>query len=174
MAANVNEKTNRIYVANSGNDNVSVIDGASETVITTIPIGYAPMGIALNEKGNRVYVANRASNDVSIVDGANDTVIDVLSVGLGPIGISVNELTDYIYVADSRDDTVSVIQDELPCPDWDLNCDGRCDVIDFSYFGSHWNETGPPGWIRADWNKDGRVDALDFSGIFAAHWNETW
>jgi YVTN family beta-propeller protein len=34
----VNPETNRIYVANSGDDTVSVIDGATDTVIATVDL----------------------------------------------------------------------------------------------------------------------------------------
>src|SRR3989304_799358 len=46
--------------------------GAS--VIGPIPVGSAPIGIAVNPNANRVYVNNYSSNDVSVIDGRTDTV----------------------------------------------------------------------------------------------------
>ena len=38
----VDSVNNKIYVANPGSDTVSVIDGNSDTVIVTIPVGHHP------------------------------------------------------------------------------------------------------------------------------------
>ena len=38
----VNPNTNRIYVTNDGSNNVSVIDGASNTVVATVAVGSDP------------------------------------------------------------------------------------------------------------------------------------
>ena len=68
----VNSVTNRIYVANQcGSDptcasdgTVSVIDGASNTVIATVTVGSRPYGVAVNSVTNQIYVANICGNDV--------------------------------------------------------------------------------------------------------------
>ena len=80
----VNPSTNRIYVANEGNDNVSVIDGASNAVVATVPVGSYPLGVAVNPSTNRIYVANYCSGNVSVIDGASNTVVATVPVGSGP------------------------------------------------------------------------------------------
>lgn len=40
--------TNGIYVTNVNNDNVSVISGATNAVISTIPVGNGPFGVGVN------------------------------------------------------------------------------------------------------------------------------
>ncbi len=59
-------------------------------------------------------------------------------------------------------------------PRWDINMDHVLDALDLSVFVGEWNTSGAPGWTRSDWNRDGKVDSLDFSGIFSTHWNEMW
>ena len=54
----VNPTTNRIYVANQWSNNVSVIDGATNTVVATVPVGTCPEDVAVNPSTNRIYVAN--------------------------------------------------------------------------------------------------------------------
>jgi YVTN family beta-propeller protein len=49
----VNPLTNRIYVANNGNNTVSVIDGLANAVIATVPVGSGPVGIGVNPSTNR-------------------------------------------------------------------------------------------------------------------------
>jgi hypothetical protein len=54
-------------------------------------------------------------------------------------------------------------------PDWDINQDGRCDILDIVALGLHWGESGTPGWLRADVNKDGLVNIADVV-IIGTHW----
>ena len=55
----VNASTNRIYVANSTSSTVSVIDGASNTVLSTISgVISWPYGVGVNSSTNRIYVSS--------------------------------------------------------------------------------------------------------------------
>jgi YVTN family beta-propeller protein len=115
----VNTITNRIYVANWGSDNVSVIDGATNTVAATIPVGSGPVGVGVNTITNRIYVANWGSDNVSVIDGATDAEIDTdgnpangitrIQVGTEPQGLAVNPTTDLVYTANRLSNNVSVI-----------------------------------------------------------------
>ena len=110
----VNQITNRIYVVNEGTDNVSVIDGETDSVIATIDVGDNPEGVAVNPITNLIYVTNENDDSISVIDGTTNAVIDTIeSTQQHPIddpeGITVNVLTNRIYVANDNDDTVSVI-----------------------------------------------------------------
>ncbi len=48
-----NATDNKIYCANYYSDNVSVIDGAGDSVITTITVGDGPLSFAWNPLQNR-------------------------------------------------------------------------------------------------------------------------
>jgi len=48
--------TKRVYVANFNVSYVAVIDGTTNTVVATIPVGFAPRGVGVNPATNRVYV----------------------------------------------------------------------------------------------------------------------
>lgn len=100
---------NLIYVANNLDDNVSVIDGNTNTVIATVTVGDGPVAASVNPITNQIYVTNQFSNNVSVVDGLSNTVIAAISVGAFPTAVGVNLLTNRIYVANFGDDTVSVI-----------------------------------------------------------------
>jgi YVTN family beta-propeller protein len=57
------------YVANSGDNTVSVINTATNTVVATIPVGPAganPFGVAFTPDGTLAYVTN-GSNNVSVI-----------------------------------------------------------------------------------------------------------
>jgi|SRR5579859_1244486 len=106
-AVAVNPLTNKIYVANSGSSNVTVIDGTTNAT-ATVPVGATPSAVAVNPVTNRIYVANRNSSNVTVVDGATNTTVTV-TVGSVPDAIAVNPVTDQIYVANSHAANVTVI-----------------------------------------------------------------
>ncbi len=108
----VNPTTDKIYVANLSNNNVSVIDGATDTVTgSPIPVGNSPTGVGVNPTTNKIYVANCGDypGTVSVIDGATGTVTGTITVGTQPKVLGVNPTTDKIYVANYYDNTVSVI-----------------------------------------------------------------
>ena len=56
----INTTTNRFYVANTFGGDVWVVDGATNTFLTTIPLaGTSTLGIAVDEGRNRVYATDR-------------------------------------------------------------------------------------------------------------------
>jgi len=65
-----------IYVANFFSSTVSVINGATNTVIATIPVGSMPAGVAYDPSNGYIYVTNYGSGTVSIIStsvSANST-----------------------------------------------------------------------------------------------------
>src|SRR5437899_8336097 len=65
--AAVNPVTNTTYVVNEGvaNGTVTVIDGATNAVITTVAVGVEPLGVAVNATTNKVYVTDSVSDTVT-------------------------------------------------------------------------------------------------------------
>jgi YVTN family beta-propeller protein len=62
----------RLYVANSDDDTVSVLDMTSGDVLDTLSVGRLPHALAVESRSGCVYVANALSNSVSVIacDGA--------------------------------------------------------------------------------------------------------
>ena len=114
----VNPTTNKVYVANTGSNTVSVIGGGGDItnpphIIKNIRVGNQPDAIAVNPTTNKVYVANTGSNTVSMIDGKTNNVTSVIKVtGKQPLGIAVNPKTNKVYVANTGNNTVSVIKDD--------------------------------------------------------------
>jgi YVTN family beta-propeller protein len=104
----VNPITNQIYVANSGSNNVSVINGATNQTISNITVGMAPTAIAVNPVTNRIFVANSGDGTVTVIRGATNLTSKV-TVGTMPIALAVNPTTNHIYVANAGSNTVTVI-----------------------------------------------------------------
>jgi YVTN family beta-propeller protein len=98
-----------VYVANAGDDTVSVIDAATGTVTGTIPVGSGPDAVAVDPAARTVYVANADGGTVSVIDGATSTVTATLPVGSWPDGVAVDPGTHTAYVANLFGNSVSVI-----------------------------------------------------------------
>ena len=62
-----NSINNKVYCANERSDNVTVIDGATNQVITTIQVEDEPHTFAWNSIENRTYVANYWSSSISVI-----------------------------------------------------------------------------------------------------------
>lgn len=105
----VNPASNRIYLAHSASARLTVIDGASNRVITSVPVGKGASRIAINPVTNRIYVTNSGEGSLSVIDGASQRVVATIPVEMGPIGVVVNPNTNRIYVANGESKTVSVI-----------------------------------------------------------------
>ncbi len=63
---------------------VSVIDTATNTVITTINVGNPIGGISVNPSGTKAYVTNPNSGQVSMIDISTNTVTATVDVGGNP------------------------------------------------------------------------------------------
>ena len=109
-AVAVNPNTNMVYVANSGSNTVSVINGTTNTVVQNVTVGISPYGIAVNPNITMIYVANYDSNTVSVIDGTTNSVVQTVPVGISPVGVDVNPKTNMVYVANHDDGTLSIIK----------------------------------------------------------------
>lgn len=107
----------KAYVTNQGHNTVSVIDIATNKVITTVdvaPVGQGPAGVAITPDGRKVYVANYATDNVSVIETGTDTVLGTVTLPAGsqPIGVAAIKKADgtqQVFVANSGTNTVSVI-----------------------------------------------------------------
>ena len=78
-----------------------IINGATNQVIKTLPVGPHPVGADVNPLTNRIYIANygnRLGNTVSVIDGNTDTVTTTITVQYAPIVAAVDSVTNTIYV----------------------------------------------------------------------------
>jgi YVTN family beta-propeller protein len=106
----VNPTTNTIYVAESGSNTVSIIEGKTNNEVRRVPIEGAPISVAVNPTTNTIYVASYDSSTVSVIDGKTNSVMGSITMdGLSPTSVAVNPNTNTIYVASYDSSTVSVI-----------------------------------------------------------------
>jgi YVTN family beta-propeller protein len=110
ISQSVNPLTNVLYIADNYNANtVSVIDGKTNKVTATIPVGKSPLTVRVNPITNVAYTINSNDNTVSVIDGKTNKVTATIPVGTNPRSIAVNHKTDNVYIVNSNANTVSVI-----------------------------------------------------------------
>jgi len=110
------------YVSNFTAGTVSVVDtakvesGDPSSVLTSIPVGPAPNGLAATPDGNKVYVVNGGDGTVSVIGVASQTTIRrPIPVGTSPAAVSVASVPGrgvLAYVTNVGSGTVSVIDTE--------------------------------------------------------------
>lgn len=81
----------KLYVVNTADGNVSVIDTSSGQAVRNIELEASgePLDIALNPDGPKAYVTDRSRDLVYVIDTAADNVAGVIKVGKSPEKISV-------------------------------------------------------------------------------------
>lgn len=89
----VNPVTNRIYVAGTGG--VNVINGADNSIITTIPGRH--FSVSVNPVTNRIYAA-RETSGVRVIKGADNSTTNFVTNDQTN-KVAVNPATNKIYVA---------------------------------------------------------------------------
>lgn len=108
-------QTYEVYVADSGTNDVAVLDPSGK-IVKTIPVGRTPSAIAFDAPGTfvpkHVYIANKGDNTVTVLNAADNSVAATIPVGLSPTAIAFIGNTgtnDEIFVVNSADGTVSRI-----------------------------------------------------------------
>jgi YVTN family beta-propeller protein len=95
----VNPVTNLIYVANSDSNDVSVIDGSTNTVIHTVAVGANPAAILVDPVNNLVYVANHDGGDITVIDSAFTPSTITFFQTLTPDELAFNPVLNTVYGA---------------------------------------------------------------------------
>ena len=73
-------------MANVYSNTVSVIDGKTNTLVTSIPTGGSIVdGVAYDSSNGNIYAINAGSGTVSVIDGSSNTVTGTIPVGPNPI-----------------------------------------------------------------------------------------
>lgn len=129
----------QIYVTNEKSDDVTVIDGATNTVVATIPIGKRPRGIHVSPDGRTVYVAvsgtpaagppqvdaqgkpiankdagetgpaDKAADGISVLNVATGRVTGRIAAGSDPEEFALSKDGSRIYISNEDTKSATVI-----------------------------------------------------------------
>ncbi|HEX4747529.1 MAG TPA: YncE family protein [Gaiellaceae bacterium] len=103
----------RIYVTNSGQDTLAVLDLSSGSLVGKIPTGAEPGLVLFDPASRRVYVSNFRSGNITVVDagasGATNPTSDpmdptspsavVSTLPVGGLGLALDPVAKRIYAA---------------------------------------------------------------------------
>ena len=106
----VNPVTNMVFVPNIDDYLVRVIDGTTNTVVSSINPGGTPIGIAMDTTLNRLYVSDVLNNQIASFDGTTFAARKRVTVGSYPFGLAANPATGHVF-ADCQSTDEVVIED---------------------------------------------------------------
>ena len=98
-----------LIVVNPDSNTVSLIDTATLTRRTELPVGVNPISVAVAPDGGLAYVANQGSDSLSLVDIGAGIVLDTVEVGNRPAGVAASPSGELLAVAESGDDQVRLL-----------------------------------------------------------------
>jgi YVTN family beta-propeller protein len=87
MGVQLSPDGQRLYVANGRGGTVSLVNLATDSVVTSTKVGTRPWGIALTPDGRKLYAANGPSNNVSVLDAQTMQVLKTVPAGELPWGV---------------------------------------------------------------------------------------
>ncbi|HEV2491497.1 MAG TPA: bifunctional YncE family protein/alkaline phosphatase family protein [Terriglobia bacterium] len=102
----------RIFVSNTSQDSVSIIDASSNQVKQTIVLepartvaglrGVLPFGLALSPDEKRLYVACAGINAIAVLDTKEGKVLGYIPTGWFPARVEVSRDGETLYVANAK------------------------------------------------------------------------
>src|SRR6185503_4661437 len=93
---------------NASSSTLSIIDTATNTVVSTKLVGSNPIGVAVNPAGGLVYVASSGSGRVSKIIVATGASVTLQAPFVGAQGVAVSRDGSRVFVTKANG-TVSVI-----------------------------------------------------------------
>jgi YVTN family beta-propeller protein len=115
------------YVSNERSGDVTVIDGASDTIVTTFPVGKRPRGIHAAPDGKRVFVAlsgsprmapgvdterppaDKTADGLAVIDASAGKLIDRWHVGSDPEQFAISRDGKFAFIANEDDASALIV-----------------------------------------------------------------
>jgi YVTN family beta-propeller protein len=97
------------WATSRGPDTVTAFDVRTGRVLATIPVGKAPMGLAIPARSNKLYVGNEGSNSVSVISVPRREVVATINVGSRPHHMFASADGSRVYVAEFGTNKIGLI-----------------------------------------------------------------
>src|SRR5579862_4610602 len=104
----IDDSAKKVFIANYGSNNVSVLDGITDSVVATVSVGPNPQAIAVDTSNHNVYVARTREGTITVLDGTTNSVLRKIKTGKGPYAIAINN-QNHTAVALGLDGNLTVI-----------------------------------------------------------------
>lgn len=107
----------RVFVPNIGSNNITIVDAGKEEVITHLPVGKGPEGVAVDPGSKKLYVANQHDDILEIYDLDTLERTKRLRLGRCPIRLVFSPDGKYAFIPNREGDCLSVIDTKL---EWEI------------------------------------------------------
>src|SRR5438046_2912301 len=101
--AAVHHESSRLYVAHTSNDDVDVIDSASNRFLRSIHGLKGVAGVLVSDERGFLFTPNRAENRISILASGTEKELARLSAGIRPNGLAFEPSRGLLLVANVGD-----------------------------------------------------------------------
>lgn len=98
-----------IYVANSDDDKITIIDPATNTVSGEIPVSANPHGIVASPDGSRFYVSSESKDVLDVVDRKSMKIIRRVPLGTRPNNVAITADGKRVYVCIRSGSVVDIV-----------------------------------------------------------------
>lgn len=104
------------YTANHESDDVTVIHVPTQHPVLTLPVGQAPMDLAVSPSGQHIYVTCQLDNKVVILETAQHAVVHRITLDVTPWGVTFLPDGTRAFVANYRDKWTGQTRMEISGP----------------------------------------------------------
>jgi YVTN family beta-propeller protein len=102
-----------VWVANEGGHSLSVIDAATNAVVTTVEGIEGPHNVQVGPDGNRVYAVSGHASTLAALDAGTYRLTGVAATGAGPSHVVLAPDGQKTYVTNYDSGTVSIYRPDL-------------------------------------------------------------
>jgi len=139
----VNEWTDNATVTN-GPGNLTVINGATDQIVGSVPVGFQPVDVALDSSNGYLYVANMdigpgygtdpdgGPGNLTVVDGSTDAVVGsvpVSPIDAWPDAVAYDSGNGDLYVANGGSNNVTIVNGATNTPIGTVTLDTFPDAV---------------------------------------------
>jgi YVTN family beta-propeller protein len=103
---------NRVYIMCERSGFITVVDGASDSVLTNLQVGLGDgkPGICFDATDNYVIAATESNTEVSVVDCENDSILFAVQAGANLLTMAVSTGGAKLYFVDSYNDLLHIAE----------------------------------------------------------------
>lgn len=100
-----------IYVANAGSNNITVINGSTNSATATIPVGsyHTPVSVVYDSAQKELFVSEQATNSLTVISGTNNSILANVSVGNYPGPMAYDPVSNEVFVVNEGTNNISVV-----------------------------------------------------------------
>jgi YVTN family beta-propeller protein len=122
VALAVDQRSGHVFVANNGDQTLSILDARSGATLATVALGQSPTALTVDQTHGRVYTLHacmivllgphtacpNGASSMSVLDLYSGTLLGTMGVDSGATAIAVDGHAGRIFVTDSAEARVSI------------------------------------------------------------------